>query len=422
MDKFNKILKNVLIFLVIFLALNYLFKGCDNKQDETTIPSDKITFITTETEYSRRKTVAVEIVNNTKNTVSIPNECPNEPFKVLHFENNEWVEKTASPALKCVDTTAKTLKSTEKITISYSNWNHALFSEMGRFKIEAQLKVVSGDMETTETYTSNEFTVVEEGLFSKLWTGIFYRPIYNGLIFLISVMPFHDLGLAIILLTIIIRTILLLPSHKAMRSQKKMQEVQPRLEKIKEKYKGDQQKIAAETMAIWKEAKVNPFGSCLPLLLQFPFLIALFYAIQDGLNPDNAYLFYASYGNFSFESINVNFLGILDLTQRNLYVLPLIIGGLQFLQMKLSFARKAKKDQHKDGDKDAKPKNEMAIANSMMTYIMPVMIAVFTASLPAGVGLYWGVSTIYGIIQQVVINKEGPTDKDEPTVKVITTN
>jgi YidC/Oxa1 family membrane protein insertase len=170
-------------------------------------------------------------------------------------------------------------------------------------------------------------------------------------------------------------------------------------------------------MALWKEAKVSPFGSCLPILLQFPFLIAVFYAIKDGLNPDNSYLLYTTYSDFSLQDINVNFLGILDLTKANLYVLPLIIGGLQFIQMKLSLAKKAKKD--KESGIVKKEKNEMEMANSMMIYMMPVMIAVFTASVPAGVGLYWGASTTYGIIQQIIVNKGPmPSTKNDPSVKV----
>ena len=187
-----------------------------------------------------------------------------------------------------------------------------------------------------------------------------------------------------------------------------MQEIQPRIEKIKEKHKGDQQKIAMETMAIWKDAKVSPFGSCLPILLQFPVLIALFYVIQRGLNPDNAFLLYANYANLNLSNIDTNFLNILELTKVNFYVLPLVIGGLQFFQMKLAM-----------GKKNIKAGNEMAMATNMMTYVMPVMIAVFTASMPAGVGLYWGVSTIYGIVQQIVVNRGKPHTADEPTVRII---
>jgi YidC/Oxa1 family membrane protein insertase len=226
-------------------------------------------------------------------------------------------------------------------------------------------------------------------------------------------LPGNDLGLAILILTLILRTILLIPSQKAMRSQKKLQEVNPRIEKLKEKYKGDQQKIAAETMAIWKESKVNPLSSCMPILLQLPILIAVYQTVRNGLNPDNTYMLYTTYSNFSLKDINVNFLGILDLTKVNVYVLPLIIGGLQFAQMKLSMAKTKKKTA------DNAPKNEMAMANNMMIYMMPVMIALFTASVPAGVALYWGISTLFGIGQQLVVNKEKPKENDDVKVRVI---
>jgi YidC/Oxa1 family membrane protein insertase len=149
-------------------------------------------------------------------------------------------------------------------------------------------------------------------------------------------------------------------------------------------------------------------GSCLPLLLQFPILIALFWVIKGGLNPDNTYLLYTQYDGFSFHNISSQFLG-LDLLKANLYVLPLIVGLLQFIQMKMAMMKVPKK-------------NEMAIANNMMTYMMPIMIAVFTASLPAGVGLYWGTSTLYGLVQQYFVNKSRPTtpgNNDDVKVRVI---
>lgn len=407
MEKFNQLVKNVLIFLAIFLAVNYainLFKG--DKAPENTTPST-IVFETTKNEYSRRDIVTIKIKNNTSATITIPNKCPVEPFDTFRNENNEWIKKTYSPKLNCTDKKDIEILPTKEISVPYSNWNHTLFGDMGRFKVEMKIKV--GEEE--KTLTSNEFTVVEEGIFSKLWIGIFYRPIYNTMIFLAKVMPNHDIGLAIIILTLIIRTILLVPSHKAMKAQKRMQDVQPRLEKIKEKYKGDQQKIAMETMALWKEAKVNPMGSCLPLLLQLPFLIGIFYVVQDSLNPDNTYLLYKAYENFALSDISHAFFGIIDLSKPNLYVLPIIIGGLQFVQMKLSMGLSS-------------PKGEMASASKMMIYLMPVMIAIFTASLPAGVGFYWGTSTLYGIVQQMFVNKGKSDHKDdkEPTVRVITTN
>lgn len=414
MDKLNKILKKILLFGVVFLATMYLMQSCQNKEDKLLISSGNLLFTTTDNEYSRRQIVTVEIRNSTEETIVIPNECPNEPFTVYRYENNDWVQKTSSPALNCENAQDITLEPNQEGKIPYESWNNALFSEMGRFKIELTTQIAGEE----KTFTTNEFVVAREGMLRQLWIGAFYRPIYNALIFLVYLMPMHDLGLAIILLTILIRTLLLIPSHKAMKSQKRMQELQPRLSKIKEKYKDDKQKIAMETMTAYKEAKVSPVGSCLPMLLQLPFLIALFYAIRGGINPDNIYLLYKPYVNFGLENINVNFFNILDLTKNNVYVLPLVIGGLQFIQMKLSMAKAAAKKASESSEKSKK--SEMIMATNTMTYVMPVMIAVFTASLPAGVGIYWGTSTLYGIIQQIFINKDGGSkDKGEATVKVI---
>jgi len=417
MDK-NSLLKNVLLFLLVFLTLNFIFQSCQpSEEQQAALNQTGLGFVTDDIEYSRNKLVTVEVQNNTEQSITIPQDCPGEPFDVLHYEDGEWVQIYANPDLDCSKAEAYTLLPGEEAKIPYDNWKHDLFAQMGRFKIafttqiEKKVPEEQADKVTSiteqKTYETNEFTVVEEGLITKLWNGLFFRPIYNGLIFLISIMPGFNLGLALILLTIIIRTILLAPSHKAMKAQRRMQEVQPRIEEIKRKHKGDQQKIASETMEIWKTQKVNPMGSCLPLLLQFPVLIALFWVVKGGLNPDNAYLLYQSYGDFSLLDINTHFLG-LDLLKNNLYVLPVVIGLLQFGQMKLAMHKKGGKK------KDSAPK-EMAMAGNMMTYLMPVMIAVFTASLPAGVGIYWGTSTLYGIVQQIFVNKDTKPDSKKET-------
>lgn len=408
-NRLNNILKNTIIFLAIFLVINYLLQSCYGPEEEAVYETGNIILSTTKTEYSRYQTVTLQIRNNSPEDITIPNDCPAEPLNVYRYEGAEWVKRSVSPELSCEETADIVIQPGKEVLIPYDNWNYALFSDMGRFRIEFPITID----EEEKIYTSNEFRVVKEGLIRQMAVGLFYRPIYNALIFLAYIVPKNDLGLAIILLTIIIRTILLIPSHKAMKSQKRMRDIQPKLEKIKEKYKGDQQKIAMETMAIWKEAKINPLGSCLPLLMQLPFLIALFYVIQSGLNPDKAYLLYAEYSTFRIQDIDIHFFGIMNLMRNNLYVLPLIVGGLQFIQMHMMMGNNAKKK-----SKDGKP-NEMAMAQNIMLYVMPVMIAVFTASLPAGVGLYWGTSTLYGIIQQYFINKGGDNDSDEPKVRVI---
>ena len=189
-----------------------------------------------------------------------------------------------------------------------------------------------------------------------------------------------------------------------------MQEIQPKISELNEKHKGDKEKIALETMAIYKEHKVNPFGSCLPMLIQLPILIALFYVIQSGLDASHKYLLYPFLSGANLNLINTNFLGILELTKANVYVLPIIVGGLQYLQMRMSLSRNKKKQTEKK-------KSEMDIANKTMTYTMPLMIAVFTASAPAGVGIYWAFSTLYGIAQQYVVNKS--FKQKETTIRVM---
>ncbi|MBT3704488.1 YidC/Oxa1 family membrane protein insertase [Candidatus Peregrinibacteria bacterium] len=405
MNKQN-LIKNILLFLIVFLSLNYIFNSCQSPEEQASIiDQGDLGFMTTDTSYSRNKLVTVEIKNNTTQEIVIPQDCPGEPFDVFNYDNGEWVQIESTPEIDCSKAESYALQPGEELKVPYDKWSHALFSKMGRFRISFTTTIG----EELKTFDTNEFIVEKEGMLSQLWNGLFYRPIYNALIFFIHVLPGNSLGLAIILLTILIRTILLAPSQKAMKAQRRMQEVQPMIEKIKEKYKGDQQRISQETMTLWKTQKVNPMGSCLPLLLQFPVLIALFWVVKGGLNPDNSYLLYTTYENFSLLNIDTAFLG-LDLLKPNVYVLPVIIGLLQFGQMKLSM--------HKKGKKTA-AKKEMAMANNMMMYAMPVMIAVFTASLPAGVGVYWGTSTLYGIIQQVFVNKgfDKPGKKDKPDDK-----
>lgn len=409
-----KHLKNILLFLAIFIIINSVvntFWG-PNQTGNTPDGTGSLNVETTETSYGMNTTVAVKLTNETADTFEFQNDCPEEPFTVIKYIDGQWQEKHSKPEITCPQETNFKLEPGKDITITYDNWNHALFADLGRYKI--QIKTLRNGEE--KSYESNEFTITEEGFFHLFWNRLFYQPIYNTLIFLVSVMPNFNLGLAIILLTLIIRTILLIPSQKALKSQKRIQELQPKLDEIKKKHAGDQQKIASETMAIWKTHKVNPLSSCLPMFIQLPFLIALFYVVQSGLNPDSQYLLYGPLQGFQLHTINTHFLW-LDLTKINIYVLPLIVGGLQFIQMKLT-APKNKKSQEQ--------KNEMQSAMAMMTYFMPVMIAVFTATLPAAVGIYWGTSTLYGVVQQYVVNKGKSITHNENSsdvkVKVIDKN
>lgn len=394
----KKMLNNVLKFLVIFLIVNYLYGVFVQKPQPAGTVIEPVKIVMSDTEYGRDSLVTATIENNTEKDITFPSDCPGEPLDVYTYKSGEWKKIEARPDIVCSsaspDPTTKivepiTIKAKENLKISYDNWNHALFGNNGRYKII--IKTNDG-----KQYESSEFTVVDQNFFKWVWIAFFYQPIYNILIFLTAKLPYHDLGLAIILLTIIIRVILLVPSQKALKSQKKMQELQPKLEEIKERHKGDQQRISLETMELWKTHNVNPFGSCLPLLIQFPVFIALFYVVESGLNPDHAYLLYSGFVSVVYREIHTNFLGILELTKANTFALPLIVGLLQFVQMKMTMKKST------TGGK----KSDMDMANSAMVYVMPVMVAFITVSVPAAAGLYWATSTLFGIAQQYVVNKE----------------
>lgn len=384
------------MFLIVVLVSQYWQKQDVVAPGTTT---GTITIASVKTEYASDEEVIVKLHNNTDAPITIPSVCPKNPLTVLAWNDKEFAPRTAETKIDCARESAITIAPGKEAQVSYTYWNHALFSQSGRYKVEITGGTIPAIKDTVST---PEFTVVPAGFFRQFFRTAFYQPLYNILIFFITFAPARDLGFAVILLTVLIRLILLVPSQHAIVSQRKMQELQPKLEEVKKKYEGNQEKIAAETMRLWKENKVNPMSSCLPLLIQFPVLIALFYVIRNGLNPDNIHYLYGPLQNADLSGIHTNFLGILELTKVSAIVLPLIVGALQFFQLKLTMMKKKKAE---DTSKVA-PKSEMEMANKTMVYIMPVMIALFTASVPAGVGLYWGVSTLFAIGQQLVANRK----------------
>jgi len=387
-NKFTRFLLFFLIFLVIF----QLFSG---KDKDSAVKNDDVAFIS-KSAFVVGNEVVLTMENQSGQALQIPDNCPANPLRVEFYENGEWIVKEAilDDASVCEDNTPITLEPGEKTKISFGAWNADLFSETGRYRISYQTV-----LDEKEKKYFHEITIKEPGIIRQGWNTLLYKPIFNTLIFFVSKLPGHSLGWGIILLTLIIKLILLGPNQKALKSQKVMRNVQPQLDALKEKYKNDPQRLAQETMAIWKKYKVSPMGSCLPMLIQFPVLIALFYVVKNGLSVIDPAILYTPLKTFDLAGINPVFLGIIDLTKVNLIALPVIIGGLQFAQIRLSLGKKAKSNALSKQSNPAMP-----MMNSMMQYFMPVMIAVFTASLPAAVGFYWGISTLFGIGQQLVVN------------------
>lgn len=383
----SKFLRPLLFVLIAFTILSFF----SNKQEQNS--ADDVVLIT-DASLPISKVITVQVKNNTEKAISIEDHCPKNPLKVEKYVNGQWMAKEAEVTKEDCPQQRLTIEPNQALPVNFGPWSAALFDQEGKYRLSLDLTLDGAK----KSFTS-EVEVTSQGVWRTIWEEVLYKPIFNTLIYFISILPSHSLGWAVILLTLVIKLILLIPNQKALQAQKKMQKVQPQLDALKKKYQNDPQRLAAETMEIWKKHKVSPMGSCLPILIQFPILIALFYVVRNGLGYINPHLLYSGLQGFDASLIETHFLG-LDLTQVNIIVLPIVIGLLQFIQMKLSVG-KALKNQP-EGDTAANP---MLMMNKTMVYFMPVMIAVFTASVPAAVGFYWGTSTLFGIAQQLVVNR-----------------
>jgi len=250
-------------------------------------------------------------------------------------------------------------------------------------------------------------------MLSLFWDGVFIKPLTNLLIFLTNAVPGHDLGIAIIILTVIIRLVLYPLSKKAIQNQRALQAFQPELDKIKEKYKDDKDKQSKETLAFYQKHKINPLSSCLPLLIQMPILIALYWVFRHATAGTVDALLYPFV--HKPEVLNIKFLGLIDLTKPEVYFLPVLAGASQFYQSWMILSQ-AKKDEKRMGLKDKKgPQDTATMITRQMNYIFPIVTVVFAASLPAAISLYWVITNLFSILQQYIIMKD---DKERPKVIV----
>lgn len=218
-------------------------------------------------------------------------------------------------------------------------------------------------------------------------------PILNLLIYFYQTIAFHDLGLAIIFVTLFIRLILYPFFHTGVKQQMLMQRIQPHVKKIQEEHKNDREKQAQALMALYKEHGVNPFSSILLLVIQLPILITLYRIILSGLTGG------ALVGLYSFvaapQSINAMFLGLFNLQSRNIWFV-IVAAVAQFFQARLAIWR--------DPNNKSAPSAAEKIARQT-AFIAPVVTLVIFYSLPAAVDLYWIASSLFSILQQAIVNK-----------------
>lgn len=342
------------------------------------------------------------VKNRSEENLILEDRCPMPPVKVWKVgevgneaTNIELV--TDETVLPCIALTS--VPAGESVNIDLGPWKYSLFNEYGNYKV--QLPVTEHLEEATA-----QFSIFEVGVATQLFRTFITKPLLNGLIFVASMTPGYNLGVAIILLTIIVKLLLFIPTQHAMEGQRKMQAVQPKMDAMKAKYKDNPKKMQEETMKLWKENNVNPMQSCLPMLIQFPILIGLFFTIRDGsVLALSKHLLYAPYQHLTWD-FGTQFLGM-DLTMPNITVMPLLLVVMQFYQMKLSFAKNKKKEEKNGKKKKKEAASQQEMQQKMMMYGLPLMIGFFAIQFPAAVSLYWAASTVFAVGQQVYVNRKG---------------
>lgn len=233
----------------------------------------------------------------------------------------------------------------------------------------------------------------------SIYNEILYRPLFNAMVFLQNVIPGGDLGLTIVILTVIIRALFTPLSLKTIKSQQSLKELAPKIEEVKLKFKNDTAAQSAAILRLYKENNVNPLAGCLPLLIQLPILIALYQVFIKGITVESLALLYGFVS--APEVIHQNFLGLFDVTQRS-RLLTLFTGAMQFIQSKQSIALSTYGGSP-EGRQYGGSNKEMAALSKQMLYFFPIMIIIIGWNLPAGLILYWVTTTVFSIFEQSYI-------------------
>jgi len=234
-------------------------------------------------------------------------------------------------------------------------------------------------------------------MLSNFFTTVFYQPLYNGLIFLISLSPWIDLGIAVVLFTCIVRLILFPLSRKAVRTQLRMKEIEPEMNEIKKKYKDNREEQARRTMALYKERGVNPFSGILLLLIQLPIIISLYQIFYSSGLPKIASNLLYSFVHTP-HPISTIFLGSIDITQKSM-VFALLAAASQYFQVKYSMPIQPKSDT---------PSFSNDLARSMsiqMKYVFPIVVFFIAYNISAAIAIYWLTSNLFTIGQEIYIRR-----------------
>jgi YidC/Oxa1 family membrane protein insertase len=265
----------------------------------------------------------------------------------------------------------------------------------------------------------------------QLFNTVFLYPIHNILAIFYNLFLFLHIpgafGLAIVLLVVLVRFILHPFFKQQLETSKKMQQLKPQLDKLTLKYKNDQKQLQAEQMKLYQQAGINPAAGCVFMIIQIPVFIALYNTLSTFLKvggKEAITLFnktlYSPVPKIT--SIDPHFLGFnLAVTPQHsgiwfYYLVPLLTGVLQYFQAKASLPQ-TKQPVQKTTDNESKDKKSdmgadmQKAMSTQMQYILPVMIAYFSFTLPVGLSLYWNIFSIFSIIQYRMVHKKVGDEK-----------
>ncbi|MEK7604373.1 MAG: YidC/Oxa1 family membrane protein insertase [Patescibacteria group bacterium] len=236
-------------------------------------------------------------------------------------------------------------------------------------------------------------------MISTFFHAVFYNPIYNALVALVAIIPGGDVGIAVIIVTVLIRLLLLPFSLSAARTQRAMKELEPKIKAIKETHKGNKEKEALETLALYRESKVNPFASILMAFVQIPVLLALywvfFYEPFSTINTARLYSFTPLPHLVSLE-----FLGFISVAGKSL-TLAFLAGITQFLQAHLALAGTMKPSDTKSAQNDFQ-----RIMGMQLKYVFPFLIGAISYTTSSAIALYFITTNLAGSLQEIHLRKK----------------
>lgn len=248
-------------------------------------------------------------------------------------------------------------------------------------------------------------------MFKAAFFNLIYEPLYNGLVYLVDIVPAHDVGIAVVILTIFVKVVLFPLSRQAIRTQSAMRSIAPEVEKIKEKFKDKQEEQARAIFALYRERDIRPFSTFFLIFLQLPILFGLYWVFwKGGLPSINTSILYSFVP--APEKVNMEFLGVINMSERSIF-LAFLTGLTQYIYTRLSMGKR------KPPVKEENPSFSSDMARSFdlqARYVLPLIFAGISYTLAAALPLYWATSNIFMIAQELFMGRRFAEKAEKPDI------